>query len=115
MLNDFLRRLFGEQSAPGPSTPPDQGNLPQPVKPKVLAIIHDPVMRSRGGRKLHQVFGWNDPEALAKGYADDIRSCSYGYSDYQIAERIEVDRYPLKLDRFTYDENSYLRAWDRHD
>ncbi len=115
MLSDFIRRLLGEPPAPSPVTPPQQTNLPQPVQPKVLAIIHDPIIRSRGGRKLHEVFGWNDPDRLAKGYADDIRQCSFGYADYQIAERIEVDRYPLKLDGFTYDEHSYLRAWDTRD
>jgi hypothetical protein len=110
---NFLQRLFGEQPTPLPSH--DAASLPQPVQPRVLVIIHDPIMRSRGGRKLHQVFGWNDPDALAKGYAADIRQCSYGYADYRVVERVEVDRYPLKLDRFTYDEHSYLRAWDRRD
>lgn len=72
-------------------------------------------MRSRGGRKLHEAFGWNDPDALIKAYTEDVRWCSAGYANYEIVERIDADRYPLKLDGFTYDEAGYLNAWQTRD
>src|SRR5215468_4829487 len=102
MLNDLLRRLLGDAPASEPiSAPvPPTGDLPPTIRPKVLAIIHNPVIRARGGRKLHQAFNWNDPDGLAKGYADDIRQCSYGLVDYQIEARIEVDGFPVKRDEF---------------
>ncbi len=114
---DILRSLFGGKEStepPAPSSRSDQPR-PDPVHPRVLAVIHDPIIRSAGGRKVHQVLGWNDPDRLAKGYADDIRWCSDGYANYEITQRIEVDGYPLKLDGYAYDEASYLRAWQTRD
>ncbi len=111
MVADLIRRLFGEPPAPSPAPPLEPANQPEPIQPKVLVVIHNPIIRSRGGRKLHEVFDWNDPDKLAKAYSDDVRWCSFGYVDYQITERVEVDRYTLKLDGFTYDETSYLEAW----
>src|SRR5258708_3609606 len=112
MLKDFLRGLLGDAPVPASAPILPSGELPPTVHPKVLAIIHNPVIRSRGGPKLHQAFGWNDPDVLAKGYADDIRECSYGIVDYQVVERIEVDGFPVKRDGFAYAEATYLRAFD---
>jgi hypothetical protein len=108
----WLLRLFGIRREQSKFVPQPGGPLPAPIRRKVLAIIHNPVMQSRGGRKLNQVFGWNDPDTLVQGYIEDLRTCSYGYANYEIVERIEVDGYPLKLDKFVYDETSYLSAWD---
>ncbi len=82
-----------------------------PLHPLVLAIIHDPVIRSQGGRKLHQVLGWNDPDDLARRYIADVETASYGLARYQIAQRIEVDGFPVKQDGFAYTPDSYLAAW----
>lgn len=85
--------------------------LPAPIYRKVLMITHNPTLRSKGGITLKQHFRWNDPETLAKGYIDDVRWCSFGYANYEIAEHIVVDGYPVKNDGFRYDEASYLEAW----
>jgi hypothetical protein len=115
---DILRRLFASDrphpldAAPEPvPIPPGDAPLPEPMRPKVLAIIHNPVMPD--GRKIQQVYGWNDPDALAQRYIDDIRKCSHGCANYQIVERIEVDGFPLKLDGFRYTPQSFAQAWQR--
>src|SRR5258708_12454413 len=112
MLKDFLRGLLGDAPVPASAPILPSGELPPTVHPKVLAIIHNPVIRSRGGRKLHQVFGWNDPDTLAKGYADDIRECSYGLVDYHIAERIELAVFPSTPDLFPSHPPPYLPPSD---
>lgn len=110
LLKDILGTPTGAPAAtPGsgePATPP-------PVYPKVLAIVHNPVMRTHGGRKIRESFRWNDPDKLALGYIDDIRRASYGYANYQIAERIEVDDFPAKKDGYRYDDRSFSEAWQR--
>lgn len=83
-----------------------------PVHPRVLLIVHDPPVASRGGKRLTEVFGWHDPASLVQGYIADLKECSGGYVNYEIAERIDADHYPLKKDGFRYDEASYLTAWE---
>lgn len=90
---------------------PDPETLPPPIQRRVLMITHNPVLRSKGGRTVKEYFQWNDPETLARAYIDDVRYASYGYANYEIADHIVVDGYPLKRDGFRYDEESYLRAW----
>lgn len=120
-----LRRLLGSllsSSGPHPldgpalaPVPRDAGvaERPMPVTRRVLMITHNPRLPSQGGRTLKEHFRWNDPDALAQGYIDDIRECSYGYARYEIVERLVVDGYPVKRDGFRYSEESYLRAWQK--
>ena len=115
---DILRRLFASDqphpldAAPSPSPaplPPSDTTPPESVRPKVLAVIHNPLMPD--GRKIQQVYGWQDPDKLAQGYISDITHASYGYAQYEIVERIEVDALPLKLDGFRYTPESFAQAW----
>ncbi|HVU10071.1 MAG TPA: hypothetical protein VHD90_02285 [Phototrophicaceae bacterium] len=116
----FLRRLFqSDQPHPlddAPASPASMpvGSLqtPDPVRPKVLAIIHNPTIRPRGGQKAQVAYRWNDPDQLAQGYISDLREVSGGYLDYQIAERIEVDGFPVKQDGYRYTDESFDRAWN---
>jgi hypothetical protein len=105
------RRVGDIQLDFGPE--PDPVTLPEPVWRKVLMITHNPVLRSQDGQTVKDYFHWNDPDELAQAYIDDVRWISYGYANYEIVERIVVDGYPVKLDGFQYDEQSYLAAWQR--
>jgi hypothetical protein len=79
-----------------------------PVSRRVLSIIHDPVL---GGRRLHQLFGWNVPDLLAGSYVWDVRDCSFAYANFEIVERVEVDGFPVKQDGFRYTIDNYLKCW----
>src|SRR5437660_5785595 len=83
---------------------------PQPLQRRALIIIHDPLIRAQGGRKLHQVLGWNDPDDLAQRYIADVATASHGLARYSIAKRIEVDGFPVKQDGFVYTADSYLAS-----
>lgn len=108
---NWLRDILGLSNSASLPHATSNSPLPAPIHRRVLAIIHNPVFRSRSGQKIRQVFGWNDPDQLAKAYIEDIHWCSFGYANYEIAERIEVDGFPMKLDNFTYTEASFLQAW----
>ncbi|HLY25794.1 MAG TPA: hypothetical protein VKQ72_05605 [Aggregatilineales bacterium] len=108
---DIFRQLFGTSQGSQPAMVGPDEPLPLPVHPRVLMIFHNPVFRVQGGRKAQQIFGWNDPDRLAQQYIEDIRWCSFGYANYQIVQRIEVDAFPVKRDGFVYTEESYWRAW----
>ncbi|MDZ4763894.1 MAG: hypothetical protein SGI73_05025 [Chloroflexota bacterium] len=127
-MDDFLRRIFGSskphplnadaarstdaQSTGAPQPAPDvrsSGQTPAPVHPRVLAIIHDPIMPD--GRRIRATYGWNDSDALMQGYSDDIRRASDGYAQYEIVERVVVDGFPVKKDGFRYTPKSFAAAW----
>jgi hypothetical protein len=105
------RQLLGETATSEPAARPAQAYTGAPLRPRVLMIVHNPPVASEGGRRLTQIFGWNDPERLARQYAADLADCSYGALQYQIVERIDADWFPLKLDGFRYTGESYVKSW----
>ncbi|MBI1281782.1 MAG: hypothetical protein GC179_26900 [Anaerolineaceae bacterium] len=110
-MERLFRALFGQPTEPLPVIAPSDVELPAPITRKVLAITHNPILRSQSGRTLKEYFRWQDPHQLAQGYINDIREVSFGYANYEIVEHLEVDSYPLKRDGFRYTEQSYLDAW----
>ena len=101
---DFLETL-----GPDPSEKEPVGQRPAPVTRKVLVIIYNPKVKSAGGKKLSEVMGWNDPDKLTPAHIADIKTATYNYANYVIAERIEVDKMPTKLDGFTYDPDEFVK------
>lgn len=80
-----------------------------PITRRVLSIVHNPRIPGRG-EKLSKVMAWNDPDELAARFVDDVRDCSHGRAVYQITERIEVDKFPIKADGFAYTPEGYLEG-----
>ena len=110
-MDRFFRSWFGQAGEPLPVVQRSDIALPPPVHRKVLAITHNPILRTQGNRTLKEHFHWQDPHQLAQGYINDIREISFGYANFEVVEHLEVDSYPLKRDGFRYTEQSYLEAW----
>jgi hypothetical protein len=113
---DELQALLRALIRPAPPAPTP---VPSPVdeepavalRPRVLLIAYNPTIRGQGGRKLTEVLGWHDVEALCRAYIADLRECSKGFVQYQIVQQIEADAWPVKVDGFRYDERSFLGNW----
>ena len=84
---------------------------PEPMRRQALVIIHDPLIRTQGGRKLHQVLGWNNPDDLIQRYITDVQTASHDLVRYTVTQRLEVDGFPVKQDGFAYTPDSFLGAW----
>ncbi len=103
----FVQKLRRVSQKPNLS----QGDVPTPIKRRVLLIIHNPSIKWENGRKLTQILHWNDPDLLVQQFLTDVTQVSHGYANFEIAERIEVDGFPVKGDGFVYDAESYLFRW----
>ncbi len=116
----WFRGLFGsapqpDYPAPNPQPQPaPPGEPPAPVTRRLSLIIIDPVIPASGGRRLSQVLGWNDSDRLVNQLIADLREVSHGYANYQIAERIVDDEFPVKADGFRYTPDEFLRCWNTH-
>ncbi len=86
------------------------GQKPTPVLKKALVIIYNPKVKSEGGKKLSEVMKWNNPDNLIPQYVKDIREASYGYTNYEVVERIAVDKAPAKVDGFVYDPSEFVKC-----
>lgn len=86
-------------------------DAPTPLRVRVLLATYNPVIEAEGGKRLHQVCGWKDPEELVRGYIADVQECSGGFIQYQVVQRRLLDEFPRKLDGFRYDDASYLSCF----
>jgi hypothetical protein len=86
------------------------GQKPAPVQRKVSVVIYNPVVKSEGGQKLSQVMKWSDPDELTKKHIADLHQASFGYANFQVVERLEVDRFPAKVDGFAYTADEFLKC-----
>jgi hypothetical protein len=117
---DFLRRLIDRLlSRVGGGAPPvieepagGWPEVPSSREPRLLVLNFDPILPSRGGRRLHEALGWNDPRSLTDGYIADLAECSHGYVRYQVVDWRDVDAFPVKKDGFRYSDASYLRVME---
>lgn len=107
-LKRFFAGLFARRQ-PVPPVPP--GLLPEPVECKVLVLVFNPTVPGAGGELLTKVLNWNDPQELMNGYIEDLRQCSYGYLNYQIVERHDLNYLPVKKDGFVYTSDAYVQHW----
>ncbi len=100
-----------EKPKPAAKSAPSEEPL-QVLTPRVLQIVFDPIVDPAKGIKLSQRLSWNRADDLAAGYIADVEECSNGLVKYQIADRVDVNAFPPKLDGFTYDIASYLGVLD---
>ncbi|HZU86421.1 MAG TPA: hypothetical protein VFF78_02985 [Anaerolineaceae bacterium] len=108
-LVNSIRRIFG--GAPSPVQPVEPaGQKPLPVTRKVDVLIFNPTVPSEGSRRLSDIMGWGDSNALADGFAQDIRDASDGYANYQIVRREVIDAMPAKADGYIYDPDYFLQC-----
>ncbi|MFQ5922916.1 MAG: hypothetical protein ACE5M4_08740 [Anaerolineales bacterium] len=89
------------------------GLSPTPIHRKVALIIHAPSVPSEGGKTLPKVFSWNDPNQLVEDFIADMRGVSYGIARFEVAERIEVNEFPIKADGFHYEPDQFAQLWRR--
>ncbi len=118
---NFLSSLFGRKPqppAPAPPAPPPgpaplQDSTDEPAQicnPRVLLIIFNPTMDAASETKLAAFMGWSRPDDLVSGFIADVLQASGGLVRYSIAQRIQLDEFPLLADGFRYTSQTYLQV-----
>ena len=83
----------------------------QPVAAiRVLNLVYDPIIESMGGKRLNEVFGWNDPVPMAEIYNDEIYERSHGFVDLQVIDTIVLDAYPPQWNGYVYTDENYTQG-----
>jgi len=77
---------------------------------RVIVVIYNPVIEAQDGKKLTEVMRWQNPDELSKKLVEDVRTASGGYINYEIVERIELDKCPPFKSGFRYDDAGILEA-----
>jgi hypothetical protein len=91
---------------------PEAGVLHKYTK-KYLLLIFNPSLPS--GMTTISQFGWNDPASLVSQYVANINTVSHGIVQYQEAERLVVNAFPVKSDGFVYTPQEYINCWTSSD
>jgi hypothetical protein len=91
------------------AVPADSPNEPAQISlSRVLVLVYNPVIDSLTGRKVLEGQNWHRVEDLASGYMGDLLKCSGGLARYQIAQRIDINEFPIKTDGFRYTPQTYM-------
>lgn len=112
-LLNIVQRLLGRNQAPVESESFVERQPAATITRNVSLMILDPLITTQGSRRLSQVMGWNVSERLIEEFLSDLREVSHGVANFQIAERILVNHFPVKADGFAYTGEVYLRCWRR--
>jgi hypothetical protein len=104
-LFSSLRRRTSSQPA---AIPDSETEPPELTVVRTLVLVYEPTMDRATGTKLSHYMHWNNVEELAGEYMSDVLLVSGGLVRYQIAQRIDVDAFPAKVDGFVYDPDTYL-------
>lgn len=91
----------------------EQGPVPAPVEVRVIVINIDPVLKSRGGVRLHEYMKWSDPWVLTQKMVDDARETSHGYVNYRVVDKVEYDGFTVFRNGFCYTEEQFLHMWEK--
>ena len=111
MLNQLWQWLFGR---PLGAAQPERSRIRRPpdaVSPQVMVLNFDPPLPAAGGQKLSRVLGWGDTGRLTERFMADLAQVSGGYCRYEIAVRVDVPAFPLKVDGFAYTAEQFVGAW----
>ena len=81
-----------------------------PINRKALLIIYDPILSN--GQKLHELRGWADPVSATTITVNVINQSSGGAVNYQVAETVQRNEWPRKVDGFRYTEETYKTCMD---
>jgi len=96
----------GEKEASGDLDFEDPGSITK----KVMVIAYDPIIESRGNKRLHEIVPWQDPRFMTQQYLSTLETCSHNRVHFLLVDWKYVDEFPVKKSGFRYTDESYISA-----
>lgn len=96
---------------PPAGPPPPAGVDPDAIVSKVYLYIFDPIMENFGARRMHEVYGWQDPVALTAQIRADFFASSHSRARFEIVETVVADEYPIFQDGFQHNDATFASDW----
>ncbi|MFZ4575345.1 MAG: Ig-like domain-containing protein [Phycisphaerales bacterium] len=97
---------------PPAGPPPPPGVNPHAIESKVYLYVFDPIMENFGGRRMHEVYGWQDPITLTQQVIADMHASSHGLARYEIVETVLADEYPRFEGGFIHNDETFAYDWE---
>jgi hypothetical protein len=109
-LNQMTASAEGSAASRSASTERDATVLTPAVRTrnKVLLVNYDPLIPSKGGRRLTDVMGWMKPLDMAAQFINDMKECSHDFARFEIVEAVDIDDLPVKMDGYQYTGDEFL-------
>jgi len=86
----------------------------KPVKSKVIVLVYNPLLKTKGNISLISYLKAHNPKAYSDTLADVVKRASKGYINYEIIDYIEANEFSEKIDGFLYTEETFLEASKIH-
>ncbi len=80
----------------------------KPVRSKVIVLVYNPVLKTKGNVSLIDYLKAHNPREYSDTLADVVRRASKGYINYKIVDYIEVNGFSEKVDGYVYTEERFL-------
>ncbi|MBF0407560.1 MAG: hypothetical protein HQM10_09400 [Candidatus Riflebacteria bacterium] len=79
---------------------------------RALVIIIDPILNSKGKKKLHEYYNLYDPEVLAPKFISDIKEATYNQVNFEIAETLHSPEWPAYTNSPPLTEEEFIKYWE---
>jgi hypothetical protein len=89
----------------------NDGRTDDPIYKRVLVLEFNPIIESRGNRRLSEVMNWRNPYVLEDQYVGFLETASNRVVQYAVAERQVVDMFPPRTDGTVYGDEQYISCF----
>ncbi|MDY3979217.1 MAG: hypothetical protein SOZ00_04270 [Tidjanibacter sp.] len=74
-----------------PDVIPYEERVAEPLTIKVAVVYEDPIVEGTGGKRIHELYNWNNPWSQCAEYKKNFDEISHGVVKYEIVGEYEAD------------------------